>query len=86
MSPADLVNGSFEGIGALVLLLNIRRLLRDKMVRGVHWAPVAFWTLWGYWNVFYYPSLGQSFSFVAGLAVAAVNTVQLALLVKYWKR
>jgi hypothetical protein len=55
-------------------------------VRGVHWLPLAFWTAWGVWNVFYYPSLGQWWSFACGLGVVAGNAANLALMVRYWPR
>jgi len=80
---ADSANAIFEGGGALLLLLNIRCLLRDKKVVGISLAPVLFWTLWGYWNLFYYPHLGQWWSFVGGLGVVAANTVWLGLAWKY---
>lgn len=82
----DYVNAFFEGGGACIQLLNVRQLLRDKTVRGVHWLPLLFWTAWGYWNVVYYPSLSQWASFVGGLGVVACNTVNLFLMWRYWPR
>lgn len=78
MSP-DQINGAFEFGGALVLMLNVRRVWRDRRVSGVSWAPTAFFTAWGLWNLFYYPHLGQSWSFVGGLFVVLSNTIWLAL-------
>ncbi len=82
----DHVNAFFEGGGAVVQLLNVRQLLRDKTVRGVHWVPLAFWTAWGLWNVAYYPILGQWWSFAGGLCVVACNAVNLGLMARYWPR
>lgn len=56
LSP-DMINGIFEGGGAILLSLNIRRLLKDKKVEGISLIPVFFWSAWGFWNLFYYPSL-----------------------------
>ena len=56
---ADYINGSFEVLAGLFVLLNVRRILRDKTVRGVSILPTAFFTLWGFWNMYYYPYLGQ---------------------------
>lgn len=66
---ADLVNGLFELFGGLLLALNCFRLYRDKRLAGVSIIPTTFYALWGYWNLFYYPSLHQWMSFVGGLGV-----------------
>jgi hypothetical protein len=82
----DQVNAFFEGGGACLQLLNCRQLLRDRVVRGAHWLPLAFWTSWGCWNLFYYPSIGQSWSFVAGTLVFLVNGTNLFLMWRFWPR
>lgn len=85
MTP-DLLNASFEAIGALFLAADCRALYRDKQLRGVYWPGRVFWASWGLWNVFYYPAIGQTLSFAAGLAVLVVNTVWCALAWKYRTR
>src|SRR4051812_277042 len=42
----DLINGCLELGGALLTLLSVRQVLRDRMVRGVHWGPIVFFTGW----------------------------------------
>jgi hypothetical protein len=79
MTP-DLINGCFELTGAAMLCLNVRRLWRDRRVAGVHWGPTLFFAAWGFWNLFYYPSLEQWASFAGGIALVSVNTVWLTLL------
>jgi hypothetical protein len=79
----DLINGLFEGVGAALLWLNVRQLLRDKQVKGVHWGPVVFYVLWGCWNLVYYPALQQRASFVGGIGVMLANAVWLCLLLRY---
>lgn len=79
----DVINGSFELGGAFILLLNVRRLYRDKIVRGVHWSPTAFFAAWGLWNLLYYPSLGQTCSFIGGVCLVAVNLVWLGQVAYY---
>lgn len=88
MSIPDLINGSFELTGGFVILLNVRRLLRDRRVEGVDWRVFAFMSAWGFWNLFYYPSLHQWASFAGGLLLAIVNTtwVILALRTIAWNR
>jgi hypothetical protein len=79
----DAVNGLFETIGAVCIFANIRALLRDKQVRGVYWPATAFFWAWGIWNLWFYPSLGQWFSFAGGLLICACNFVWLALALTY---
>lgn len=82
MNP-DLVNASFELAGVDFTALNIKRALRDRSVRGVSPAATCFFTVWGMWNLFYYPHLGQLLSFVAGAVMTLVNCVYLGLLVQF---
>lgn len=83
MQVPDLLNASFELSGAILSLLNVRCIIRDKVVRGVSWAVVVFWAAWGGWNLFYYFHLEQWLSWVAGAALCAVNAVYASLLVYY---
>lgn len=77
MAP-DVVNALFEAGGALAILLSLRRLLRDKKLAGYDPATLAFFTAWGFWNLFFYPAVGASWSFFAGIAVVASNLAYLA--------
>lgn len=83
---ADLTNGLFEGLGAVALYGNVRAIRRDKTVRGVDWKATVFFTAWGFWNLFYYPHLGQWLSFTGGCAIVAVNTAWLGLAWRYRER
>lgn len=83
MGP-DLINGLFELVGALFILLHIRRLWKDKKVSGVSPIPFVFFTAWGYWNLYFYPSVGAWWSFYGGVAVVLVNTVYVVMLWR-WK-
>ena len=82
MQP-DLINGLFETAAGILLWNNVRVLFKDKKVRGYSGMAVIFFCLWGYWNLFYYPSLGQWFSFLGGLNVVLANTVWVGLMLKY---
>lgn len=85
MQLPDLVNGSFELVGGFFLWKNVRQLLKDKEVKGVHWGPTMFFFLWGLWNLFYYPHLDQWFSFVGGLNIVVANGMWVYLMMKYTK-
>lgn len=75
----DLVNGLFELFGGILLCLNIRRLYKDKKVTGVSWIPVAFFTSWGLWNLYFYPALNCWASFVGGIVVVTANAAWLGM-------
>lgn len=67
-------------------VLNVVALYRAKQVRGVNvWATV-FFTAWGVWNLYYYPSLGQWWSFAGGVAIVVVNAVWVAMAWTYSRR
>ena len=72
---ADLVNGSFEGIGAVCCWGNVRAYARERIVKGVYWPATLFFCVWGIWNCLYYPSLGQWFSTASGAVLTAGNIV-----------
>lgn len=80
----DQINGSFEVAGAAFNCLNVRRLIRDKHLEGVRWEPTAFFTLWGVWNLWYYPALEQWYSFAGGCLIVMVNALWVALVAWYW--
>lgn len=86
MSVADAVNGVFEGGGSILIWLNVRHIVRDKVVRGISLLPSVFWTLWGFWNLYYYPHLHQWLSFAGGLGVVWGNFLWLALALYYTYR
>lgn len=71
----DLTNGLFEFVGSAVLWKNVHQLYRDKQVRGVHWTATGFFAAWGYWNLYYYPSLEQWWSFAGGCSIVLANSV-----------
>lgn len=79
----DMINGSFEILGGFAILLSVLKLHSDKVVRGVSWPHVAFFTGWGLWNLFYYPHLDQWFSFFGGAWLVTVNTIWVSQII-YW--
>lgn len=81
----DMINGGFELAAGLLTLLTTRALLRDKKVRGVSPIPLVLFTAWGFFNLAYYPSLDQWFSFLGSCVIVAVNVVNLTLMWSYRK-
>lgn len=83
MQLNDTVNGLFEFIGGLLMVRNAYQIWKDKQVKGVYWPVWIFFTAWGWWNMYYYPSLGQWLSFSGGALIAAANTVWASLAFYY---
>ena len=82
----DLINGVYELVGGLFILLNVIRIHRDKKVRGVSVIAVAFFTSWGYWNLYYYPHLSQWASAIGGLFIAVMNTIWVSQMIYYIRK
>lgn len=79
----DILNGIFESAGGLFIMASVLRLFRDKKTRGVSAVYVVFFTAWGFWNLVYYPSLGQWWSFAGGIGVVLANMTWLGLMFHY---
>jgi len=79
----DIFNGMFESLGCLFIFLSIIKLYKEKKVRGVSWVHVAYFTSWGFWNLFYYPHLNQCISFFGGVAVVVTNLIWLCQIIYY---
>lgn len=79
----DIVNGLFEISAGLFLMINCRRLYKDKVSRGVSIIPTTFFAVWGFWNLYFYPHFGAWLSFLGGILVVTVNTVWVAMMFYY---
>ena len=79
----DAINGSYELLGAIFQCLNVRKIYKDKMIKGVHWGSVLFFTTWGWFNMIYYPSLHQVYSTIGAIALTLVNTVWISQIFYY---
>lgn len=78
----DLINGSFQLVGAYFTWRNWLQLRRDRTLSGVYWPTTAFFSAWGLWNLVYYPALGQWASLIGGMALVAGNIAWVALAIK----
>lgn len=79
----DYVNGAFEILGAVAILGHVRRVLKDKAVAGVSIMASVFFASWGFWNLYYYPHLGQWASFTGGVFIVVGNVSWIALMIYY---
>ena len=86
MLLADTVNCIFGLFGGLLLWLNVYRLHHDKEFRGVSIIPVAFFMVWGYWNLYFYPAVGAWLSWIGGMVIVIANTVWLSQMIYYHRK
>lgn len=80
---ADFINGMFEMCGGFFILLHILKLYKDKKVRGVSIVATTFFASWGVWNLYYYPSLSQWWSFLGGCVIVVMNTAWILMMLYY---
>jgi hypothetical protein len=83
VNPSDVINASFEMSGGFFLILNVLKLRVDKIVRGISWITVLFFTVWGFWNIYYYAELSQWASWFATMFICFVNCVYTFQLIYY---
>lgn len=83
MNISDLFNGLFEATGAAMVGMNVRQIVKDKQLKGVHWGPTVFFTSWGLFNLYFYPANKLWFSFAGGVGIVAINATWLYLVWKY---
>lgn len=86
MNKLDTINSMFEAVGAVAAWANIQKIRRDKNVSGVYWPLTAIWSAWGYWNLYYYSSLGHWFSTAAGAVLAVGNTIWVLYAAHYYDK
>ncbi len=79
----DSINAAFELGAGFFVLLSIRKAYQDKAVAGLSVWHIAFIAVWGFWNIYYYPTLGQMYSFYAGVFLVNVNTIWVGQLIYY---
>ena len=82
-STNDIINASFEFFATWFVLNNCWVVIADAKVAGVSILSTAFFMSWGGWNIYYYPSLGQKFSFYCGIGVLLSNILYVCLLIYY---
>ncbi len=79
----DKINAIFECMGSIFVFFSIKKLYLEKKVKGVDYKTVAFFTCWGFWNIYYYPCISQWASFLAGLFVTMANLIWVIQIIYY---
>lgn len=85
MILVDTINGLFEVLGGIFILNHCRVLYKAKQLTGVSIISTVFFTLWGVWNLYFYPSLDQWVSFAGGVVITVANLLWVGMMVYYTK-
>jgi hypothetical protein len=83
---ADLINALFEGLAGFFILASIRDAWKSRQAIGIHPLHVAYFTAWGFWNLYYYAHLDQWLSWACGILVAIVNSFYLYTVIKFRRK
>lgn len=81
----DLINATFEIGGAIAASQNVILTYKAKEVKGVSMIATFWFSSWGFWNVLYYQSLGQTLSNYAAAVIATINLIWLCQIWYYNK-
>jgi len=79
----DVVNASFELAGSIGVWFHILALYKNKKASGVEPLTFVLFSIWGYWNLYYYYQLGQIASAWAGVSIVLANTVWVCMYYHY---
>ena len=77
--------GLFQALAAVFVANHVRVLLHDRDVKGVSVFSQLFFTAIGLWNLVFYSSLRQWWSFAGGVLILSANTSYVILML-YYKR
>lgn len=82
----DIINALFEVSGALLTWMNVKQVWKDKGHNGLYVPAIVLFTLWGFWNLFYYASLVQWWSVLATVVMVSANCCWLWGLIKFGRK
>ena len=83
VTTPDTLNGIFETGGGILQWISVRKLMRDKCIKGMYWPTTLFFALWGLWNLFYFPNIHQLMSFIGSLVIVTGNIAWVVYAIKY---
>ena len=69
----DLINSAFVLVAVAMAALDLKQVRKDRQVKGLHFATAILFTVWPFWDLFYYASLGQTFSLFACTVLATLR-------------
>lgn len=80
---SDLFNGLFEAASALFTIGNILQTIKDQELKGMRLESILFFTSWGLFNLYFYPSHGLILSFLGGCAIVTANVVWISCILYF---
>ncbi|BDD79864.1 hypothetical protein [Burkholderia phage FLC9] len=82
----DMINACLELAGATLRSIDCIKLYRAKRFQGGSLWTALFFFLWGLFNIVYYPSFNQTYSWAAAIALTVVNGLWISMAVFYNRR
>lgn len=83
----DVVNSGLELLAVLAVATSMRKLARDRRIRGISTSHISYALLSACWFVYYYAHLDQWWSFAAALLYwLATGAWVTMMLYYYWIR
>jgi hypothetical protein len=79
----DLINAFFPFVGCLFVIINIRQMIKDKMMKGSHWLTPLFFYIGQAWGIFFCYSLNQWFSFIGSFMLLVCSIVWYLTMIYY---
>lgn len=83
---ADFINGLFEAVGSCFTWMNVVHVWKDKGYAGLYLPAIVFFMSWGLWNLFYYPHLGQWWSFAGAVSLVLANVCWVGSMLKFGRK
>jgi hypothetical protein len=82
----DVINATFEVGGALLTWMNVRQVWKDRGYLGLYLPAIVLFTLWGFWNLYYYAHLQQWWSVAATVVMVSANVSWTGLMLYYGRK
>jgi hypothetical protein len=76
----DQINSFFEVAGALLTWMNVKRVWQDRGYAGIYMPAVMLFTAWGFWNLWFYSHLAQTWSVAATVVMVSANSSWVGLM------
>jgi hypothetical protein len=86
MSWQDAVNAVFEFSGSIAVWLNVRAIYRDRGYAGGRIYVNVFFFSWSWWNLYYYPHLGQMLSAIGTMSIGFANMAYLIMMLHFGRK
>ena len=82
----DQTNACFELMGAAFMIPSLIKAYKEKVIQGVSILTPIFFSCWGIFNVFYYPSIFQFYSGMAAIMLFSINLIWLYQVIVYSRK